>query len=82
LEELGGVRYIFLTHRDDVAEAHKYAKQSVSQRIIHRAELSAQRDAEIVIEGHEPLEFSPEYTIIPTPGHTWGHCVLLYPRRF
>jgi glyoxylase-like metal-dependent hydrolase (beta-lactamase superfamily II)/ferredoxin len=81
-EELGGVRYIFLTHRDDVAEAHKYAKQFGSQRIIHQAELSAQPDAEIVLKGHEPLEFSPEYRIIPAPGHTRGHCLLLYQQRF
>jgi glyoxylase-like metal-dependent hydrolase (beta-lactamase superfamily II)/ferredoxin len=81
-EELGGMRYIFLTHRDDVAEAHKYARQFGSQRIIHRAELSAQPDAEIVLEGHEPVELSPEFTIVPTPGHTRGHCVLLYKNRF
>ena len=81
-EELGGMRYIFLTHRDDVAEAHKYARQFGSQRIIHRAELSAQPDAEIVLDGHEPVELSPEFTIVPTPGHTRGHCVLLYKNRF
>jgi glyoxylase-like metal-dependent hydrolase (beta-lactamase superfamily II)/ferredoxin len=80
--ELGGIRYIFLTHRDDVAEAHKYAKQFGSQRIIHRAELSAQPEAEIVLTGHEPVELSPGFTIIPTPGHTRGHCVLLYKQRF
>jgi ferredoxin len=44
-EELGGLRYIFLTHCDDVAEAHKYARQFGSQRIIHRAELPAQPEA-------------------------------------
>jgi glyoxylase-like metal-dependent hydrolase (beta-lactamase superfamily II) len=32
--------------------------------------------------GHAPLEFSPAYTIISMPGHTRGHCVLLYQRRF
>jgi glyoxylase-like metal-dependent hydrolase (beta-lactamase superfamily II)/ferredoxin len=81
-EELGGLRYIFLTHRDDVAEAHKYANRFEGQRVIHRAELSAQPDAEIVIEGHEPVELSPGFLIIPTPGHTRGHCMLLYQERF
>lgn len=79
---LGGIKYIFLTHRDDVAEAHKYAQQFRSQRIIHRAELAAQPDAEIVIEGHDPVPLLPEFLIIPTPGHTRGHCVLLYKNRF
>lgn len=81
-EELGGLRYIFLTHRDDVAEAHKYARRFGSQRIIHRAELSAQPDAETVLTGVEPVALAPEFTIIPTPGHTRGHCVLLYQQRF
>jgi glyoxylase-like metal-dependent hydrolase (beta-lactamase superfamily II)/ferredoxin len=79
---LGGLRYIFLTHRDDVAEAHQYAAHFGSQRLIHRAELSAQPDAEILLEGHEPSSLGAEFLIIPTPGHTRGHCVLLYKQRF
>jgi ferredoxin len=35
-EKLGGLRYIFLTHRDDVAEAHKYGNRFEAQRVIHR----------------------------------------------
>lgn len=81
-EAMGGIKYIFLTHRDDVAEAHKYAQKFGSQRIIHRADLSAQPDAEIIIDGREPVRFAPEFLIIPTPGHTRGHCVLLYQNRF
>jgi glyoxylase-like metal-dependent hydrolase (beta-lactamase superfamily II)/ferredoxin len=77
-EEMGGVRYIFLTHRDDVAEAESYAKRFGATRIIHRAELSAQPGAEIVIDGDAPVAFAPDFLIIPTPGHTRGHCVLLY----
>src|SRR5262249_16436152 len=52
--EMGGIRYIFLTHRDDVAESTRYAKEFSSQRIIHRRDLSAQPEAEIVVEGIEP----------------------------
>jgi glyoxylase-like metal-dependent hydrolase (beta-lactamase superfamily II)/ferredoxin len=81
-EERGGIKYIFLTHRDDVAEAHKYAEKFRSQRIIHRADRSAQPDAEIIIEGNDPVRLAPEFLIIPTPGHTRGHCVLLYKDRF
>jgi glyoxylase-like metal-dependent hydrolase (beta-lactamase superfamily II)/ferredoxin len=81
-EELGGLTYIFLTHRDDVAEAHKYAAHFGGRRIIHRADLSAQPDAEVVLEGDEPVTLSPEIVVIPTPGHTRGHCVLQYQQRF
>jgi len=82
LAELGGVRYVFLTHRDDVAEASKYAEHFGSQRIIHRAELSAEPRSEIVLDGFDPQPFGQEFLIVPTPGHTKGHCVLLYKNRY
>jgi glyoxylase-like metal-dependent hydrolase (beta-lactamase superfamily II)/ferredoxin len=77
-EAMGGIRYIFLTHRDDVADADKYARRFGAERIIHRLELAAQPDAEHVIEGDHPVDLSPEFRAIPTPGHTRGHCCLLH----
>lgn len=82
LEDLGGIKYIFLTHRDDVAHAKKYASKFNSKRVIHQADLSAQPDAEIVIHGYEAVELSKEFLAIPTPGHTRGHNVLLYKNKF
>jgi glyoxylase-like metal-dependent hydrolase (beta-lactamase superfamily II)/ferredoxin len=82
LEELGGIRYIFLTHRDDVADASRYAARFGAQRIIHRLELSAQPDAERVLEGFGPIELAPGFLAIPTPGHTRGHSVLLAAQRY
>jgi glyoxylase-like metal-dependent hydrolase (beta-lactamase superfamily II)/ferredoxin len=79
-EEWGGIRYLFLTHRDDVADAARYAGHFGSQRIIHRLEVDAQPDAEIVLDGFEPHELAPGFLAIPTPGHTAGHCVLLHDR--
>lgn len=81
-ESLGGIARIFLTHRDDVADAERYAEHFGSRRIIHRAELSAQPDAEIVLDGDEPVSLADEFLAIPTPGHTRGHCVLLFRQRF
>jgi glyoxylase-like metal-dependent hydrolase (beta-lactamase superfamily II)/ferredoxin len=80
--ELGGIRYIFLTHRDDVAEAARFAQEFSSERIIHQRDLSAQPDAEIVLDGIESQEIHPDFLAIPTPGHTAGHMVLLYRNRF
>jgi glyoxylase-like metal-dependent hydrolase (beta-lactamase superfamily II)/ferredoxin len=80
--ERGGIRYIFLTHRDDVADADRYAGRFGAERIIHRLELAAQPDAERVIDGFEPIELTPGFLAIPTPGHTRGHCALLYGDRF
>ena len=81
-ESLGGIRYIFLTHRDDVAEAHRYAGRFSSERIIDRAELSAQPGDEIILDGEKEVEIVPKFLVIPTPGHTRGHHVLLYNNRY
>jgi len=80
--ELGGIRTIFLTHQDDVAEAAKYAEKFESQRIIHEEDKGAQPGAEILVQGTEVLQPVPGFKIIPTPGHTEGHCVLLYQDKY
>jgi glyoxylase-like metal-dependent hydrolase (beta-lactamase superfamily II) len=81
-EEKGGIRYIFLSHEDDVADAARYAGAFSATRIIHRADSSAMPDAEWVIEGEEPVPVEPEFVCIPVPGHTPGSMALLYNNRF
>ncbi len=82
IENLGGIKYIFLTHRDDVADARKYAERFKASRIIHKDELTAQPDAEIIIEGDAAQTFEEKFTVIPVPGHTQGHMVLLYKNKY
>jgi len=82
LEELGGIEWIFLTHRDDVADAERFAEHFDAKRIIDRRELSSQPGAEIVLEGDEPTRLAPDFLAIPTPGHTEGHCCLLFGNRY
>lgn len=77
LEARGGLRYVFLSHRDDVADAARYAVHFGAQRIIHARDLAAQPGAEIVVDGDEPAAFD-DVVIVPTPGHTRGHCVLYH----
>lgn len=81
-EEWGGLAHLFLTHSDDVADAARYAELFQAQRLIHRNELDAQPDAELVIDGFEPVPLADDFLLIPTPGHTAGHCVLLFRNRF
>lgn len=81
-ESLGGIAHIFLTHRDDVADAARYAKRFGSRRTIHRNELDSQPDAENVIDGNVALELAPGFVAIPSPGHTAGHCLLYYAGRY
>jgi len=89
---LGGIKFIFLTHRDDVADADKYATEFGAKRIIHVDDADSAPGSEIVLDLHEPAVISSELhqsfaglsqlTIIPTPGHTKGHMVLLYGEKY
>jgi glyoxylase-like metal-dependent hydrolase (beta-lactamase superfamily II)/ferredoxin len=81
-EQKGGIAYIFLTHKDDVADAEKYAAHFGAKRIIHRADLEAAPDSEWVIEGGDSRQVMPHFLIIPVPGHTAGSMALLYKNMF
>ncbi len=81
-EEMGGIRYIFLTHSDDVAEAARFAEHFGAERIIHEQELWSQPVSERVLEGFDPVTILPGFQVIPTPGHTRGHCVLHVADRY
>jgi len=45
-------------------------------------ELDSQPEAEIILEGDEPTPFGDDFTVIPTPGHSEGHCCLLFAELF
>jgi len=81
-ERMGGIKYIFLTHEDDVADAGRYAAQFGATRIIHGADADAEPGAEWIIEGLDAVEVGPEFRIIPVPGHTQGSIALLYADRY
>ena len=83
LEEMGGIRYMYLTHRDDVADHKKYREHFGCQRILHTDDItSGTRDVEIQLTGIEPYQLTPDLLIIPVPGHSKGHTVLLYKNLF
>jgi glyoxylase-like metal-dependent hydrolase (beta-lactamase superfamily II)/ferredoxin len=81
-EKIGGLSTLFLTHQDDVAEAARYAERFGAKRIIHELDADAQPGAEILVKGEAVFEPLPGFKIIPTPGHTQGHCVLLYRDKY
>ena len=82
LERMGGLRYIVLTHEDDVADAARYAARFGATRIIHRADAEAMPDAEWIVDGSDSIPLAPQFTLIPVPGHTPGSSALLYDQRF
>jgi len=74
---LGGVRWLFLTHRDDVAGHEKFAERFRCERVIHIDDADeSTRAVERVIEGYEPVELAADLVVIPTPGHTRGSMCL------
>jgi len=83
LEALGGVRAMFLTHRDDVADHARFAAHFGCKRIIHEKEASGALSAiERLVDGDAPIRLADDLTIIPTPGHSPGSACLLYRDRF
>jgi glyoxylase-like metal-dependent hydrolase (beta-lactamase superfamily II) len=83
IKVLGGVRWMFLTHKDDVAEHRKFRELFGCERILHRSDLGAgTRDVERTLEGDEPVALDAEALMIPVPGHTAGSACLLYRNRY
>jgi len=82
IEALGGVRQMFLTHSDDIADHAKYATRFGCTRIMHAADGAQQHGMEHVIEGEKEITLDDELRIIPVPGHTRGHMLLLYRDKY
>ncbi|MBD1914613.1 MULTISPECIES: MBL fold metallo-hydrolase [Cyanophyceae] len=82
LEALGGVRYLYLTHQDDVADHQQFHERFGCDRILHADDIgSGTASVEIQLKGTDSVELASDLTIIPVPGHTKGHTVLLYGDR-
>jgi glyoxylase-like metal-dependent hydrolase (beta-lactamase superfamily II)/ferredoxin len=78
IEQMGGVGLMFLSHRDDIADHARYAAHFHCPRIMHQADASARMGVERVISADHPVRIDDDLLLIPTPGHTRGHQVLLY----
>ena len=83
IEALGGVRWMFLTHRDDVADHEQWAAHFKAERVLHCDDITRGTSAvERVVTGYDTTRLDDDLLVIPTPGHTRGHAVLLYRDRF
>jgi glyoxylase-like metal-dependent hydrolase (beta-lactamase superfamily II)/ferredoxin len=83
LQALGGVRTMFLTHRDDVADHASFRRELGCERILHRADLSpGTQDIERPLDGDQPVALASDLLAIPVPGHTPGSTALLYANEF
>ena len=82
IEAMGGVRTMFLTHKDDVADHRRFAGRFNCRRIMHADDGARRLGVETVIDGSDEVELEKDLTVIPVPGHTRGHMVLLYQNKF
>jgi len=79
LRERGGVRTLFLTHRDDVADHARWARELGCERVLHEGDLdSSTRDVERRLSGRDAIALSEDLLAIPVPGHTRGSAALLF----
>lgn len=77
-ERHGGITDVLLTHRDDVADADRYADRFSARVWIHVHDRAAAPYATDLIRGDAPVELRDGMRAVPTPGHTRGSvCYLL-----
>jgi glyoxylase-like metal-dependent hydrolase (beta-lactamase superfamily II) len=80
--EMGGLSDILLTHRDDVADAHRYAEQFGSRVWIHEEDCSAAPYATHLLRGAAATDLGGGLIGIPVPGHTRGSVVYLWQSTY
>jgi glyoxylase-like metal-dependent hydrolase (beta-lactamase superfamily II)/ferredoxin len=82
LKAMGGARLMFLTHRDDIADHASFAGEFGCRRVMHAEDGAARYGVEQIVEGEDAVQLDRDLVMIPVPGHTRGHMLLLYKNRF
>jgi len=80
--QMGGIRRMLLTHRDDIADHGLYRREFGCERIMHRDDGAERLGVERVLQGLDEHQLDADILAIPTPGHTRGHVVFLYQDKF
>ncbi len=80
LEALGDLRWMVLTHRDDIADHAAIQTRFGCERVVHRDEGLAGMERQV--EGPDPVALDGDLLLIPVPGHTKGSQCLLYRETY
>lgn len=80
-EHAGGLSHILLSHKDDVADAGRYAARFGARVWIHQDDRAAAPYATDVLEGESVHAIASGLVAIPVPGHTRGSVVYLLDDR-
>jgi glyoxylase-like metal-dependent hydrolase (beta-lactamase superfamily II) len=81
IEALGGIEHVLLTHRDDIADAARYADHFGADVWIHEDDRDAAPFATRIVTGLEELAISDQIVVYPVPGHTKGSVLYLHDER-
>jgi glyoxylase-like metal-dependent hydrolase (beta-lactamase superfamily II) len=81
-EDLGGIADILLTHRDDVADADRYARHFRARVWVHEDDRSAAPYATNLLRGIDATRIRERLLAIPVPGHTRGSVVFLLDEMY
>ena len=82
IERLGGLRSVLLTHRDDIADAERYAERFGASVVIHDDDRSAAPFATDLIVGEGEQTIAEGLIVFPVPGHTRGSVVYIVDDRW
>jgi glyoxylase-like metal-dependent hydrolase (beta-lactamase superfamily II)/ferredoxin len=82
--QLGGIAHILLTHRDDVADAERWADRFGARVWIHADDARAAPFASDLIHGSagERTTIAAGVVALPVPGHTKGSVVFVVDEAF
>jgi len=75
VEELGGIAHVLLTHRDDVADAQRWAQHFDARVWVHEHDHAAAPFATDLVHGLDPVTVLPDVVCVPVPGHTRGSVI-------
>lgn len=77
---MGGVRWLVLTHGDDIADHDAWARRFGCERVMHAADIASFGNPTIerVIDGDDDVALADDLLVIPVPGHTRGSIALLH----
>jgi glyoxylase-like metal-dependent hydrolase (beta-lactamase superfamily II) len=76
IEGQGGLKWVFLTHKDDVGDSAKFVQRFNAQALIHSADRGA---VDFPVRTFDKdFKLADGLQVICTPGHTAGSACLLY----
>jgi glyoxylase-like metal-dependent hydrolase (beta-lactamase superfamily II) len=81
IEDAGGIAHVLLTHRDDIADARRYAEHFGARVWIHDADRDAAPFATDIITATDEATIFPGMVAFAVPGHTRGSVLYLHGQR-